>query len=135
MTLNPATSLETVREILPYVDQVLVMTVNPGFGGQSYIPTMTGKVARLAAMIATAALAVEIEVDGGIDAQTTPAVVRAGARVLVAGTAVFGHQGGMAAGIAGPATKCRIKSKQPAMSPAACVDRAGTVSISLLHAS
>ena len=52
VTLNPATSLETVREILPYVDQVLVMTVNPGFGGQSYIPTMTDKIARLAAMIA-----------------------------------------------------------------------------------
>jgi ribulose-phosphate 3-epimerase len=100
VTLNPATSLETVREILPYVDQVLVMTVNPGFGGQSYIPTMTGKVARLAEMIATAAQAVEIEVDGGIDAETTPAVVRAGACVLVAGTAVFGHPGGIAAGIA-----------------------------------
>jgi ribulose-phosphate 3-epimerase len=100
VTLNPATSLETVREILPYVDQVLVMTVNPGFGGQSYIPTMTGKVARLAEMIATAAQAVEIEVDGGIDAETAAAVVRAGACVLVAGTAVFGHPEGVAAGIA-----------------------------------
>jgi ribulose-phosphate 3-epimerase len=100
VTLNPATSLEMVREILPFVDQVLVMTVNPGFGGQSYIPTMTGRISRLAGMIAAAALTVEIEVDGGIDAETAPEVIRAGARVLVAGTAVFGHPEGIAAGIA-----------------------------------
>ena len=103
VTLNPATSLETVREVLPYIDQVLVMTVNPGFGGQSYIPTMTGKVARLARMIdelAPDAGPVDIEVDGGIDADTTAAVVQAGARVLVAGTAVFRHPGGVGAGIA-----------------------------------
>ena len=89
VTLNPATSLETVREILPYVDQVLVMTVNPGFGGQSYIPTMTDKIARLAAMIAATGRAVDIEVDGGIDPTTAPMVVGAGATVLVAGTNVF----------------------------------------------
>ncbi len=100
VTLNPATSLDTVREILPYVDQVLVMTVNPGFGGQHYIPTMTDKVARLAAMIATTKPGVDIEVDGGIDAETVGAVVRAGARVIVAGTAVFHHPEGIAAGIA-----------------------------------
>lgn len=99
VTLNPATPLETVREILPYVDQILVMTVNPGFGGQSYIPTMTAKIARLAEMIAAAGLRVEIEVDGGIDTDTAPEAVRAGARVLVAGTAVFGHPAGVAAGI------------------------------------
>ena len=101
VTLNPATSLDTLFEILPYVDQVIVMTVNPGFGGQSYIPTMTAKVARLASMIAARAPQVEIEVDGGIDAETVPAVVRAGARVLVAGTAVFRHEQGIAAGVAG----------------------------------
>ncbi len=100
VTLNPATSLDTLFEILPYVDQVLVMTVNPGFGGQSYIPTMTAKVARLASMIAARAPHVEIEVDGGIDTDTVRAVVRAGARVLVAGTAVFHHAEGIAAGIA-----------------------------------
>lgn len=100
VTLNPATSLETVREILPFVDQVLVMTVNPGFGGQSFIPTMTDKVARLAAMIARAGLDVDIEVDGGVDATTAPALVQAGARVLVAGTAVFRHPAGVAGGIA-----------------------------------
>lgn len=100
VTLNPATSLESVREALPYVEQVLVMTVNPGFGGQRYIPTMTDKVARLAAMIDDLAPSVEIEVDGGIDCDTTPAIVRAGACVLVAGTAIFRHPGGIAAGIA-----------------------------------
>ncbi len=100
VTLNPATSLETVREILPYVDQVLIMTVNPGFGGQSYIPSMRDKIVRLAALIAETGQDVEIEVDGGIDADTTPEVVAAGARVLVAGTAVFGHPNGVAGGIA-----------------------------------
>jgi ribulose-phosphate 3-epimerase len=100
VVLNPATSLETVREILPYVDQVLLMTVNPGFGGQSYIPTMTAKIARLAAMIAETGREIEIEVDGGVDVNTTPEIVAAGARILVAGTAVFGHPGGVAGGIA-----------------------------------
>jgi len=99
VTLNPATSLETVCEILPYVDQVLVMTVNPGFGGQSYIPTMTDKIARLAAMIAATRRAVDIEVDGGIDPITAPMVVGAGATVLVAGTNVFRNSHGLAVGM------------------------------------
>ncbi len=104
VTLNPATSLESVREILPYVAQVLVMTVNPGFGGQGYIPTMTAKIARLAAMIGEMTGGtehVEIEVDGGIDTTTAGAVVAAGATVLVAGTNVFRHPDGIAAGIRG----------------------------------
>lgn len=100
VTLNPATSLEALREILPFVEQVLVMTVNPGFGGQRFIATMTAKVARLAAMIAQAGLAVDIEVDGGVDEETTPILVAAGARVLVAGTAVFRHPMGVSTGIA-----------------------------------
>ncbi len=100
VTLNPATPLETVYETLPFVTQVLVMTVNPGFGGQNYIPTMTDKIVRLAAMIAGRAPGVEIEVDGGIDEMTAPQVVRAGAQVLVAGTAVFQYPEGVAAGIA-----------------------------------
>ena len=99
VTLNPATALETVREILPYVDQVLVMTVNPGFGGQSYIPTMTDKIARLAAMIAATGRIVDIEVDGGIDPITAPMVVGAGATVLVAGTNVFRNSRGLAVGM------------------------------------
>lgn len=100
VTLNPATSLETLREILPYVEQVLVMSVNPGFGGQSYIPTMTDKIARLSGMIRESGSLAEIEVDGGVDIHTTREIVAAGARVLVAGTAVFRHPGGIAAGIA-----------------------------------
>ena len=102
VTLNPATSLESVREILPYVDQVLVMTVNPGFGGQSYIPTMTAKIGRLAAMLdelTDPATRPDIEVDGGIDTRTARQVVEAGATVLVAGTSVFQHPGGVAAGL------------------------------------
>jgi ribulose-phosphate 3-epimerase len=100
VTLNPATPLETVWEILPFVKQVLVMTVNPGFGGQGYIETMTAKVGRLAAMARERDLTLDIEVDGGIDAATAPVVVAAGATVLVAGTAVFHHPNGIAAGIA-----------------------------------
>jgi len=100
VALNPATPLETLWEILPFVRQVLVMTVNPGFGGQSYIETMTDKVARLAAMARDRGLGPDIEVDGGIDAGTTPVVVGVGAIVLVAGTAVYQHPDGIAAGIA-----------------------------------
>jgi ribulose-phosphate 3-epimerase len=100
VTLNPATPLETVWEVLPFVKQVLVMTVNPGFGGQDYIETMTDKIARLAAMARERGLKFDIEVDGGIDTSTAPVVVAAGATVLVAGTAVFNHPDGIAAGIA-----------------------------------
>lgn len=100
VTLNPATSLETLHEALPLVEQVLVMTVNPGFGGQGYISTMTAKVARLAEMIQQTGSPAEIEVDGGIDERTAPGIVAAGATVLVAGTAIFGHPAGIAAGIA-----------------------------------
>jgi ribulose-phosphate 3-epimerase len=99
VTLNPATSLESLREILPYVDQVLVMTVNPGFGGQTYIPTMTDKIARLARMIVESDSEAEIEVDGGIDANTAPEVVAAGARVLVAGSAIYNSIEGVKEGI------------------------------------
>lgn len=99
VTLNPATSLDTVSEILPYVDQVLIMSVNPGFGGQTYIPTMTDKIARLREMIRKTGREVDIEVDGGIDESTAAEVVGAGANVLVAGTAVFRHRDGVAGGI------------------------------------
>lgn len=100
VTLNPATSLETVREILPYVEQVLIMSVNPGFGGQSFIENSVDRIARLSRMIAETGSSAEIEVDGGIDEATTARVVQAGARVLVAGTSVFRHPYGVAAGIA-----------------------------------
>jgi ribulose-phosphate 3-epimerase len=96
VAINPATSVEMLREILPYIVLVNVMTVEPGFGGQKFIVHSPDKIRRLRAM----APDVQIEVDGGIDAQTAPLVVRAGATVLVAGSAVFGHKGGIAAGIA-----------------------------------
>ena len=99
VTLNPATSLATLEEILPYVDMVLVMTVNPGFGGQSFIESMCAKVERLRAMIASRpreasrGREVDIEVDGGINVHTAERVVRAGANVLVAGSAIFRRSG------------------------------------------
>ncbi|MBI4267376.1 MAG: ribulose-phosphate 3-epimerase [Chloroflexi bacterium] len=89
VALNPATSLETLGEILPYLDLVLVMTVNPGFGGQTFIRSMPDKIARLRSELDNRNLATELEVDGGINAAIAPVVVEAGATVLVAGTAVF----------------------------------------------
>jgi ribulose-phosphate 3-epimerase len=96
VAINPATSVETLREIIPYIALVNVMTVEPGFGGQKFIAHSPDKIRRLRVI----APEVEIEVDGGIDAQTAPLVVKAGATVLVAGSAVFGFKGGVAAGIA-----------------------------------
>lgn len=95
VAINPATPVETLREILPYVAMVNVMTVEPGFGGQKFIPHSPEKIARLRAM----APRLEIEVDGGIDAKTAPLVTKAGATVLVAGNAVYKHPEGIAAGI------------------------------------
>jgi ribulose-phosphate 3-epimerase len=90
VTLNPATSVESLSEILPYVDLVLVMSVNPGFGGQSYIPTSTAKIARLRRMLDEGGHGhVELEVDGGVTAETVGEVVRAGATAVVAGSAVY----------------------------------------------
>jgi len=95
VAINPATSIEALREIAPYLDMVNVMTVEPGFGGQTFIPHSPEKIKRLRDM----APDLEIEVDGGVDAKTAPLVVAAGATVLVAGSAVFGHKQGVAAGI------------------------------------
>jgi ribulose-phosphate 3-epimerase len=90
VALNPATPAELLEDILPDLDLVLVMSVNPGFGGQAFIPGATSKVARIAAMKARLGSRALIEVDGGITADTGPLVTAAGARVLVAGNAVFG---------------------------------------------
>jgi ribulose-phosphate 3-epimerase len=95
VAINPGTSIETLREILPFITTVNVMTVEPGFGGQKFITSSPDKIKRLRAMSAD----VEIEVDGGIDAKTAPLAVKAGATVLVAGSSVFGHKQGIAAGI------------------------------------
>ena len=90
VAVNPATPLVEVEEILPFVDYILVMSVNPGFGGQSFIDTSLDKISRLRDMIDRAGLNVQIEVDGGIDRHNVADVVRSGARLIVAGTAVFG---------------------------------------------
>ena len=95
VAINPATPVESLREILPYADLVNVMTVEPGFGGQKFITHSPEKIRRLRAMSSE----IEIEVDGGIDARTAALVVAAGASVLVAGNSIFGHKEGVAAGI------------------------------------
>jgi len=92
VALNPGTPIDTLKEVLPSLDLVLVMTVNPGFGGQAFIEDMLDKVAHLRAELDRKSLAAELEVDGGINAKVAPRVVRVGAGVLVAGAAVF-HSG------------------------------------------
>ena len=89
VTLNPATPLSALEEVLPDVDQVLVMSVNPGFGGQSYIPGATDRVRRLRAMLDAIGSKAQLEVDGGIKPGNARAVVEAGATVLDAGSAIF----------------------------------------------
>lgn len=90
VALNPATSLSVIEEILPDVDMILIMTVNPGFGGQSFIANMLPKIKKLSAMIAERGLNVDIQVDGGVNATTGKQCVEAGATVLVAGSYVYG---------------------------------------------
>ena len=89
VVLNPGTSAIAVKEVLPYCDLVLVMSVNPGFGGQQFIPEALDKIAELRAMIDERNLSVEIEVDGGVNPETAKRCIDAGATVLVAGSAVF----------------------------------------------
>jgi ribulose-phosphate 3-epimerase len=85
--MNPATPTDTVESVIDIVDLILVMSVNPGFGGQKFIPAAIEKVRKLRAL--AGGRAIDIEVDGGITPETAPEVVRAGANVLVAGSAVF----------------------------------------------
>jgi ribulose-phosphate 3-epimerase len=102
VVLNPATPPSALSEVLPMVDMVLVMTVDPGFGGQAMIAGSERKVREVAAMTAAmtvASPAVEVAVDGGVDVDTAPGLVAAGARVLVAGSAVFGAAGGPGPGL------------------------------------
>ena len=89
VAINPATPISAVEDVLPDLDQLLVMTVNPGLGGQAFIETMVGKIRRVRALLDERGLAADLEVDGGINEETAGKVVRAGARVLVAGSAVF----------------------------------------------
>jgi ribulose-phosphate 3-epimerase len=88
--INPATPLESLQEILEFVDYVLIMSVNPGFGGQKFITTSLDKVRRLRHLIDQRGLPVRIEIDGGIDLSNIQQVVEAGAEIIVAGSAIFG---------------------------------------------
>jgi ribulose-phosphate 3-epimerase len=95
LALNPATPASVLEEVLPDLDLVLVMTVNPGFGHQHFIHSTLPKIRRVRQMIEQVRLGCELELDGGIDATTAPLGVAAGACVLVAGTSVFGHPDGV----------------------------------------
>jgi ribulose-phosphate 3-epimerase len=99
VALNPATPLDAVVEALDLVDLLLVMTVNPGRGGQKFIPSMLDKVAAARALLTEGGLAADLEVDGGVSAETAGRVAAAGANLLVAGSAVNRHPDGKRAGI------------------------------------
>jgi ribulose-phosphate 3-epimerase len=102
VAINPATPVSAVAHVVDLVDLVLVMTVNPGFGGQEYLPTMETKIAELRALLASSGRSelTSIEVDGGITVDTAPGAVAAGASILVAGTALFHHERGLEAAVA-----------------------------------
>lgn len=101
VALNPATPASSIAHVLDLVDLVLVMTVNPGFGGQKYIATMEPKIREVRRMIDDAGLSerIDLEVDGGISAQTVAGAAGAGANLLIAGSALFKHPGGLAAAV------------------------------------
>jgi len=99
VSLNPSTSLAAVDEMLPSLDLVLLMSVNPGFGGQKFIEGTIDKIARLRRRLDELGLATELEVDGGVNAEIAPRVAKAGARVLVAGAAVFNKKESVAQAI------------------------------------
>jgi ribulose-phosphate 3-epimerase len=99
VALNPATPADVLKEIMTELDVVLVMTVNPGFGGQQFIARILNKIHQIRQQLDHCNAHCELEVDGGIDPQTAPLAVKAGASVLVAGTSVFAHPGGPACGL------------------------------------
>jgi ribulose-phosphate 3-epimerase len=100
VALNPATPVEAVGDVIGALDLLLVMSVNPGFGGQRFIPSSLGKLEKARTLLEDSGFGAELEVDGGVDASNAAAIVSAGASVLVAGSAVYGHAGGPASGIA-----------------------------------
>ncbi len=116
VALNPHTPLETVRHVLDLIDLLLVMTVNPGFGGQAYIATMEPKIAEAAALIAASGRRIELEVDGGIGPETVAGAAAAGARSFIAGSALYRHPDGLAAAVStirATAEKAIAQSSQP----------------------
>lgn len=100
VALNPATPATAVAHVLDLVEMVLVMTVNPGFGGQAYLPTMEPKIRQVRALAEAAGREIDIEVDGGIGPDTIAGAVAAGANVVVSGSALFGYDGGLGVGVA-----------------------------------
>ena len=92
VALNPATPLTQISELLPLIDILLLMTVEPGFGGQSFIPQMLPKISAARKLIDTSGYKIELAVDGGINAQTAPSAVEAGADLLIMGSAIFGNR-------------------------------------------
>ena len=99
VVLNPSTPITSLEEVIDILDQVLIMSVNPGFGGQRFIGSSTQKVRRLQRLLQERGAQAAIEIDGGIDPTTAPAVVAAGASLLVAGSAIFGAPGGPGEGV------------------------------------
>ncbi len=95
VSLNPPTPLAVIEEFFPHVDLVLIMSVNPGFGGQSFLPETLPKIADMRKLLNNRELHAELEVDGGINADNAPAIVEAGADILVAGNSIFGAQEGI----------------------------------------
>ncbi|MDU3828350.1 MAG: ribulose-phosphate 3-epimerase, partial [Peptostreptococcus sp.] len=91
VVLNPATPVETIKHVLCDVDMVLLMSVNPGFGGQAFIPETINKIKELKSMIDERGLEIDIEVDGGVKASNIKEVVDAGANIIVGGSSIFGH--------------------------------------------
>lgn len=112
VAINPATPLDAVEELLPYVGQVLVMTVNPGFGGQTFIRTMPARIRRLRTMIDDVNAECRLQVDGGINRETIGAVVEAGADSIVAGTALINDSASIAENLA----TLRARSQTPSRS-------------------
>jgi ribulose-phosphate 3-epimerase len=120
VTLNPATSLTTVEEILPDADLLLIMSVNPGFGGQQFVPGALDKLRRARTMIERTGSPALLEVDGGVKPSNAAEVIRAGADVLVAGSAIFS-----APDYAGAITALRQAGHQPAAAMAGATPRTG----------
>ena len=112
VAINPSTPLVALEEVMADVDHVLVMSVNPGFGGQAFLPRSASKIRALRVMLDRAGNPAPIEVDGGIDLETVGAVVRAGAEILVAGSAIFGTPD-----IASAARALRAAAEQAAATP------------------
>ena len=114
VALNPSTPAEAVRNVLDLVDMVLVMTVNPGFGGQAYIASMEPKVAQVATMIAATGRHIDLQVDGGINSSTVAGAAAAGANILVAGSALYKDAEGLEHAVADLRERAEAAYQAPA---------------------